>query len=468
MKRCLLITCLYITTQFFSFGQVVSVYYYPWYDTNKHWNGGYLRDELTPVQSPLLGEYSNRDTAIIDQHLAWSETYGIDNWILSWWGQGSWEDNTIKYGIKPRISGRNVKYCLFYESAGLLDLQNDEIFFDSAKTQEFRDDITYIANTYFSDTNYFTINGRPVLFIYLTRTFSGVYPQAITQVRQDMQNLGYDIYLVGDEVYWGFANTTRIGTLDAITAYNMHGPTPYDGYPDNTGFFDDISTQYSYFRDNANYFGVSFIPGIMPGFNDRAVRLQDDHYVIPPKVHPDSGFYSTYTQFAELAIHYIDTGINMVCITSFNEWHEDTQIEPTIITDSTNTDQSGVYDYTQAYYYKGYGTKYLEITRKIFNDSIAAGITNPLPENSGVLLFPPKPNPANEQVSIGFVLAGRSKVEILIWDMSGRPVTNIPAKTLPGGTHNFLLDLSSLSKNMYMITIKSDEYGNYYQKLIKN
>ena len=48
-------------------------------------------------------------------------------------------------------------------------------------------------------------------------------------------------------------------------------------------------------------------------------------------------------------------------INSFNEWHEDTQIEPTIAAPRTNVDDSGTQRYTEGHFYEGYGDLYLDI-----------------------------------------------------------------------------------------------------------
>ena len=46
-------------------------------------------------------------------------------------------------------------------------------------------------------------------------------------------------------------------------------------------------------------------------------------------------------------------------VNSFNEWHEDTQIEPAV-GDTTNVP----FDHTQGLHYEGYGTRYLDILRE--------------------------------------------------------------------------------------------------------
>ena len=72
----------------------VGVHYYPWYYNDFH-GGQYLREHLKPKQLPELGEYNDRDEAVINQHIEWSHDAGIDFWSASWWGAGSREDVTL-------------------------------------------------------------------------------------------------------------------------------------------------------------------------------------------------------------------------------------------------------------------------------------------------------------------------------------------------------------------------------------
>jgi hypothetical protein len=55
------------------------------------------------------------------------------------------------------------------------------------------------------------------------------------------------------------------------------------------------------------------------------------------------------------------TANNILMVSTFNEWHEDTQIEPTVVANPTTTDSSGLGTYTQGYSYSGYGNLYLDL-----------------------------------------------------------------------------------------------------------
>jgi MYXO-CTERM domain-containing protein len=57
------------------------------------------------------------------------------------------------------------------------------------------------------------------------------------------------------------------------------------------------------------------------------------------------------------------TANNIMMVSTFNEWHEDTAIEPTILAAPTINDDSGRRTFTQDYSYTGYGNLYLDLLR---------------------------------------------------------------------------------------------------------
>ncbi|VDN42247.1 unnamed protein product, partial [Gongylonema pulchrum] len=91
----------------------IQIFYYPWYgnpehDNGKyyHWNHKYLPhwdqtlEEQYPAGPhippadissnfyPLLGPYSSRDRAVIEQHMRWMSSAGIDVVVVSWYPPG--------------------------------------------------------------------------------------------------------------------------------------------------------------------------------------------------------------------------------------------------------------------------------------------------------------------------------------------------------------------------------------------
>lgn len=105
--------------------------------------------------------------------------------------------------------------------------------------------------------------------------------------------------------------------------------------------------------------GCAYVPSVKPGFNDRGRR---DPLKVPlsRRLTPDSPEGSFFEASLERAIRLVDTNAgNLLMVTSFNEWHEDTMIEPVAIEDETDEPL----EMTVGLAYVGYGTLYLDLLR---------------------------------------------------------------------------------------------------------
>ncbi|MCD6287437.1 MAG: glycoside hydrolase family 99-like domain-containing protein, partial [Anaerolineae bacterium] len=177
---------------------------------------------------------------------------------------------------------------------------------------------TYLARTYLDHPNYLRTEGRPVLFLYLTRAFTGDIQSTMDAVREAVRaEVGEPAFIIGDEVYWQSPSSLRIGPYDGVTAYNMHTSVP--GIAE--GFAGKVAEQYASWARKTATEGVAFIPDILPGFDDTGVRPEAEHPVIPR----DEESFATQLKDAIALAH---GPIRMVMITSFNEWHEFTSVEP--------------------------------------------------------------------------------------------------------------------------------------------
>src|SRR5262252_7083628 len=98
----------------------------------------------------------------------------------------------------------------------------------------------------------------------------------------------------------------------------------------------------------------------MPGFNDRATRRTcANHPALARRTSAAASEGSMFNNFLQqLAIPYAaNSKLKMIHITSFNEWLEDTAIEPSVVTAPTTLDVSPTgSEFTQGFVYQGYGT----------------------------------------------------------------------------------------------------------------
>lgn len=295
---------------------LVGAYYYPWYSPHRHWREGYKG-------SPLLGEYDSRDPIVISKHIDWATGHGIDFFMISWWGPDSFEDRVIKdYFLKNSLID-DIKFAILYESLGRLRATGDgDINIDlndPANKEVLLTDFNYLASAYFNNPHYLKIGRYVVKYVvelHLARVFKG---EAVTikSLREEMRNKWYELCLIGDLVYWQdpMSETERIKLYDAVTSYSMHTNVP--GILND--FENNLAQKYNQWFSVTKNLKVGFIPSASPGFDDSAVRsgnlpLQKSTERLKKQV--------------EIAKLYMDKNLKMILITTFNEWHEYTYIEP--------------------------------------------------------------------------------------------------------------------------------------------
>lgn len=322
-----------------------------------------MRLHLKDPQKPKSGLYNSSDPKVIADHIEQSVRGGISFWAVSWWGPGDFKDDTFKNHILKHPDSSKLKYAILYESTGRMD------DFDDPDYSKWIGDLEYLKKNYFDDPRYLKINGRPVIFFYLSREyFRNKGQNALKQMRDKFP----EIYLVGDDVYFGDDST---GGYKAQWAKNFDAVTAYDVYGQSIGKFGSthkavefLANNYKQAKKAANSVGTAFMPAIAPGYNDTAVR----------RGHPGRARYFTDVKnskegdiFREMirqaALPNVDSKCNnIIMITSFNEWYEDSQIEATAGTapaSSTDDSYSGTY-YTGGQRYVDYEYLYLDILKQ--------------------------------------------------------------------------------------------------------
>lgn len=349
---------------------LVSASYYPWYNANA-WeyaecSNGTLRGELQPAQLPILGKYDSGQEDVVTQQIAWSAAAGINVWDLEWVMPNDLLDNNLQKAVLTNPHIGDIHLAMFYDYA--IRFNNDNNLTPD-KVTTILSDFQYLATRYFPHSSYLKVGqARPVVFFYEALNLQPVsaVQQMVAQIRQSMSAAGFNVYLIGDEYYPLRApDPARIGNWDAIFGYNPYATQA--GYSDDNGFLALQANMYQQYQAVAQQLGVEFVPSLVPGFNDRAVRRTcANNPALARRTSATAAEGSMFAKFLnDLALPYANKSqLKMIHITSFNEWHEDTQIEPSVVTAPTTTDTSPTgSQYTQGLVYQGYGTTYLDILR---------------------------------------------------------------------------------------------------------
>lgn len=299
----------------------VHTFYYGWYanpETNgkysnwnhpviKHWidttwdNAGHYPggDDIGANFYPQLGSYSSTNAEIIDTHIKQIRDAGIGVVAISWWGKGHLTDQSVstildtahKYGLK-------------------LAFHIEPIYKTVAK---FKEHLEYISANYAQHPALYKVNGKPLYYLY--NSFNLKYHEWQSMLNPDslstIRNTALDGIFIG---LW----TTRFDG-EFIVKSGFDGFYTYfasDGfaYGSTTSNWPDMS---AFAHEN----NLIYIPSVGPGYVDTRIRPWNEKNTKSR----DIGRY--YEKMYEDAVN---TNADFISITSFNEWHEGTQIEPAV------------------------------------------------------------------------------------------------------------------------------------------
>lgn len=291
--------------------RLVGAHYYTWY-TPTVGPAGWTDDT---VSTPVLGEYSSRDPAVVDQHVAWCLDHGIEWLSMSWWGPGSKTDETIRDAVVAAPLFDRIQFSILYEPARRIGSSGFDVD-DEVARKTVREDFGHMAEHFFSESNYLHFDGRPVVYVYFAHAFRGDVAGLFDDIAAD---IGVRPYVVADVSFdkppdW----MPAVSAADALTTYDV-----YENRPDIAEVFDDRYERWMRLMHlSSTAVDREYIPVVTPGYDDTGIPdwKREDHPAVPPS--PER-----FERLSERVLPHL-ADARAVLITSFNEWYEDTAIEP--------------------------------------------------------------------------------------------------------------------------------------------
>ncbi len=280
--------------------RLVLAFFYPWWDRAGWSNPALFTD------APLR-PYESSDPVDLARVMSEAKAAGLDALVVSWAGKDFNEqiDHRRMVTCLAAAGSAGTKVAALFE-ATVANPQHEDGFADPETVFRW---LTDIVDLYAPNPTYLRVGGRPVVMVYAAQRMSEAgWKEALSRLRAS----GRDVLLVGEGI-----NATRLGALDGLFYYASN---EYQG--DEILDFDrtqSLSVRTYHLLPNDTGKRRIWVATVSPGYDDR--QLKDGR--VPRTSDRDNGrYYDRQWQSA------IDMRADWVVVTSWNEWMENTQIEP--------------------------------------------------------------------------------------------------------------------------------------------
>ena len=289
----------------------VLAFYYGWYGNPAvsgrwfHWKNVDAEhrhiDESTHF--PALGAYDSHDPKIVETHCRQAAEAGITGFIVSWWRQGDFHDQGMPLML-DMAQRHGLKVTIYYETVPPASNPSPE---------GAANDLLYLARQYGSHPAWLKVDGKPVFF---------VYGRAIGQIKVSGWEKAIDDFTAsfpGGGVFLSdriAADAARV--FDGVHTYNETGATQGKA-PDAVRKW--ARATFPNWVRTAGQERISCVT-VIPGYDDSVQPSRK-----PPRPITERYQGKTYQALWEEAI---TARPDWVLITSWNEWHEGSEIEPSV------------------------------------------------------------------------------------------------------------------------------------------
>jgi hypothetical protein len=262
-----------------------AIFYYPWHGNPavdgmwRHWEqkGHVPPEDIGADYYPLRGTYSNADPAVVDAQIAEIAATRVQQVVSSWWGRGSYEDDRL-----PAVVAAARRHGL---ATGLIHEP-----YPGRTPARARDDIEYVRSLGVED-----------VFVYESLGDDTAAWAAANSGHAGVRVFGHSSD-AGGMRSGAMVLRARLGGFDGVFTYDPLAYTPSD---------------YATICAHARSLALACAPSVSPGFEAGRATGKTDVRA------REAG--ATYDRQWAGAL---EAAPDVVTVTSYNEWHEGTQIEP--------------------------------------------------------------------------------------------------------------------------------------------
>jgi len=286
---------------------LLGAHYYPWYQAEeppRHWNEN--REFATVTDFPRIGPYTSHDEHLLQSHLRQVLDAGIDFLVVNW--------QVTFRGVDPvevtatRKLFAEVERHGYPLSLAILLAVNTESMAEVLRA------LTTVREQFMPSPVYHRFHNRPLIWYYLSGYFLGMFFYHY----HDLLRMHHDCYAVatGQPAYHKFLPQPLKRFFSGWCLYSPLQVGPAARWEALwTGAYRD------YWEDG----GTLRVFTICPGYDDRGIvsaeRAQSQYRSIARDA------TQTYQRMQRVALE-LNPAPHLVVVTSFNEFHENTHIEP--------------------------------------------------------------------------------------------------------------------------------------------
>ena len=301
-------------------GRQVYAYYFGWH-TGASWQDGRLIDQPRT-------RYDSRERWAIENHISQAQSVGIDAFIMSWFGR---KDNNITFpAFETLLDVSNQKG---FKAAAAVDMSQDNF---NWTVDELMDSLRYLIGEKVNNPAYLRFDGKPVIYFWNQDHFNANQWRDIRNAIDPKHNT---IWVMEG------TNTSLLVFFDGLylfnTAWSKNPAGTAGGWAGRAG-------------------GKFFTPTVMPGWDES--RIAGRSNPTPPQDRAGGAFLANSWAGA------ISAGTRAILIVSWNEYLENSYIEPS----------------------ERYGTTSLDVLRPLIG-AWKAG--RPMPSIKQIVNPPPAPQP---------------------------------------------------------------------------